>query len=167
MEDAQFLFHGAKLLVHLFDHMQKAAKHAPRDLRQTRGRSVLNETRQIGHFTNAFARNETEFGKVGAKSVDQHGALLAKKSTCSMQCGQRLAFDALDRYEAHGRAAGRIANRLGVDGVGLAAFGEGPCIGWRDQAYLVPQSADLACPVMRRAACFHDHRAGRKLGKER
>jgi hypothetical protein len=61
MEGSQLLFHRAKLLVHLFDHVQETAKDAPGDVRQMRGRSFLHEASQIGHFTNALSRNETEF----------------------------------------------------------------------------------------------------------
>jgi hypothetical protein len=89
MKGAEFLFHGAKLQVHLFDHKQEAAKDTPRDVRQTRGWSVLNETSQIAHFTNALARNETDCVGRDQTSIAADSARWARPSSNSVAIGQQ------------------------------------------------------------------------------
>ena len=77
----------------------------------------------------------------------------------------RLGLLALGHHEAHGRALGCLADRLGIGGIVLLPLDEGLHVSRRDQADLMTKPADLARPVMSAAAGLHRHGAGR-LGCE-
>lgn len=77
----------------------------------------------------------------------------------------RLPLGRLDRHEAHGRARHRLADRLGIGGVDLAAPDVGLRAGRRDQPHCVAQRAQLARPVLRRAAGLDADQAGRQGAK--
>src|SRR6185312_16487542 len=66
----------------------------------------------------------------------------------------------LDRHGAHRRVARRLADRLGIAGIGLVALDEGLDVGRRDQPHLVAERAQGAAPVVRRATGFHGDQRG-------
>lgn len=92
---------------------------------------------------------------------------LNQQVACSMHGERRLLFGRLYRHEPHRRPRHRLADRLGIIGVGLTALDVGLHIGRRHETNIVPERNQLARPVMRRPARLHADQASRQLGEER
>jgi hypothetical protein len=58
---------------------------------------------------------------MAADRVDQHSTLAHQQFARAVQDEHRLPLRALDRHEAHSRAAHRFADRLGIGGIVLLA----------------------------------------------
>ncbi|GGD45673.1 hypothetical protein GCM10010989_19840 [Croceicoccus pelagius] len=56
---------------------------------------------------------------MGTNSIDEHGTLTDQELARAVQNQDGLPLRALDRYEAHGRAPHRFADRLGISRVVL------------------------------------------------
>ncbi len=81
----------------------------------------------------AKATAATLRGRRSSKDNSHAEALADRQFTNAERDGLRLLFSRLDRDEAHGRAAGGFADRLGVVAVALAPLDEGLRILRRDQ----------------------------------
>jgi hypothetical protein len=77
-----------------------------------------------------------------------------------------LLIDALHRDEPHRWPGDRLAYRLRVGYVSLAALHIRLHISWRHQAHVVAKGKKLAAPMMGRFACFHPDQAWRQRGEE-
>jgi hypothetical protein len=77
-----------------------------------------------------------------------------------------LSIRRLHRHKPHAQSPDRLANRLSVRSVGLAAPNIGFDIGGRDQSHLVPEGCDQTSPVMRGGASLDPNQAGRKTSKK-
>src|SRR5262245_26158560 len=73
----------------------------------------------------------------------------------------------LHRHERHARPPDRLADRLGINRISLAALDVGLDVLRRHQLHGVPELGNLTCPVMRTAARLHADQTRRQLGEER
>jgi hypothetical protein len=80
-------------------------------------------------------------------------------------CG--LGLLAFGSHEAHGRALGGLADRLGIGGIVLLPLDERLDVRRRDQPDSMPEHANLARPMMGAAAGLHSNGAGWLGRKER
>ena len=78
-----------------------------------------------------------------------------------------LLIDGLHRHEMHPRASRRLADRLGVVTIILAAFNVGFHVLGRHQEHGVAELLQFACPVMGAAACFLRDDRRRQLAEKR
>ena len=74
------------------------------------------------HPLGAIGQHHTELGQHRAQPVDQRRALLDEALTHPMQGKQCLLLGTLDRYKTHVGPTHRLADRLGVVAVILAAL---------------------------------------------
>src|SRR5215216_7693987 len=108
-------------------------------------------------------RDDTEFGKMGAYGVDQHGALAHQQIACPMQHQDGLLLFVLDRHEYHVRPHQGLDNGGSVVGdVLLAALNVGLDLGGCDQPHRMAQRRNPASPVVGGSARLHAHDAGRQ-----
>src|SRR5688572_36615 len=96
--------------------------------------------------------DHAELGEVPADGVDQLGPLADQQVAHAMQHEGRLLRLALHRDEAHRGPGHRLADRRGIGGVVLAPAEVGLDVLGGHQPHLMPQSAQLAGPEMRRGA---------------
>ncbi len=106
--------------------------------------------------------NEPKLGRIAADPVDQLGALADQPIAHPHQHEGRLLLWGLNRHEAHGRPAHRLADRLGIGGIVLATLDIWLGQLRRDQLHLVPQRLQQA----RATAGFESNHSGRKLAEE-
>lgn len=78
----------------------------------------------------------------------------------------RLLLLALDRHKAHVRSPDRLADRLGIVRVVLAALAVGDHELRCHELYRVPQLGELAAPIVSAATRFDADQARRQLRKE-
>jgi hypothetical protein len=83
-----------------------------------------------------------------------------------MQHQAALLLGCFGRHEAHARPLHRLADSFGVGSIILLAFDIGLHVGRRDETHTVPQSLQLARPMMRCRARFDPNQAGRQLLEE-
>src|SRR5437868_14386305 len=86
--------------------------------------SIVGTLQQIDQVSDAVPtrrRDDAKLAKMTADRVYQHGSLPHQQVACSMvqKCG--LLMRRLHRYETHSRPADRLADRLGICSIGLAA----------------------------------------------
>ena len=110
-----------------------------------------------------FGRDDPELREVTAQGVDQHRPLPDQEVPSLVEHQGCLLIDALDRHEAHRRPGHRLADGLGISGVGLSALHVGLDVGGRHQLHRMAQRRNFPRPVMRRATRFHPHQA--RLGR--
>jgi len=70
----------------------------------------------------ALSRDDAKLSGVSPKRVDQLCALSDQQVSSAMHHEHRLLFFRLDRYEAHGWPANRLADRCRVGGIVLTAL---------------------------------------------
>jgi len=95
-----------------------------------------------------------------AQGIDGLGPLPHQEIACPEHQSGSLGLLALGSDKAHGRALGRLADRLGISGIVLLALHERLDVSRWDQPDHMPERADLARPMMGAAAGLHGHRAG-------
>src|SRR6476469_6391010 len=78
----------------------------------------------------------------------------------------RLLFSSLHRHEAHSRPAHRLAKRLGVGGIVLAALHVWLDQLRRDQLHLMAERPQQPRPIVRRAASLNCNYCWRKILEE-
>ena len=102
-----------------------------------------------------FGGREAELGRVTADRVDQLRAIGDQALARCHQHLRGLALRSLDGHEAHARPAHRLADRIGIVPIVLAApYVWLHVLRWH-QFHLVPQRGQLAGPVIRPAAGLH------------
>jgi hypothetical protein len=85
---------------------------------------------------------------MAAHRVDQRGALADQQLARRLHHGGSLGLGILDRHEAHAGTAGRLADRLGIGAIILAALEKRFDVLWRDQPHDVAKPGQLASPMM-------------------
>ncbi len=125
----------------------------------------LDEPQQRREPGRSLRRDDAHLGQEPAQAIAELGALANQKIARPMQSPRALLLDALNRHEAHVRPQRRFADCLGVACVGLVALHERLHIGGGHETRLVPERADDARPMMRRAAGLHDDQAARQRGE--
>jgi hypothetical protein len=126
---------------------------------------ILNSLHELRNANWPFGRHNAELGQMSSQGVDDLSSLPHQEFAAHQEIagpehesgGLRLL--ALGRHEAHGRALGRLADRLSIHCIVLLPFDERLHVSQRDQPNGMPELADLARPVMRAAAGLHGHRA--------
>lgn len=124
---------------------------------------LINKVRQMHQ---AFRRDEAEFRRKAAYGIGELGATADELIAQPHEHLRRLFFGALDRNEAHGRAAHRFANRLGVDGIRFAALHIGRHVLRRHENDIMAEGRKLTRPMMRTATGFKSDPRRRHPGKE-
>ena len=122
---------------------------------------------EVRHPADPLWSDDAQLGHVPTKRIHQHGPLAHQQVARPVQHQHRLLLGRLDRHEAHRRPRHRLADRLGVGRIRLAALDVGLHVGRRHQPDLMAQGTDLARPVMRRAARLDANQAGRQALEER
>jgi len=112
------------------------------------------------------SRRLAELGEMAAQRVIGLRALRDQLGAHAVQHGEALLLERLDGHEAHARTRRRLANRLGIERIRLAALQVGLHIRGRHQPRLVPETLDLARPVVGRATGLHADEAGPVRGRE-
>ncbi len=118
------------------------------------------------HAARTNARHDAVLGQMPSKGVDEHGPLSHHQVAALVEHQYHLLFDGLHRDEPHRRTGHRLANRLGVGGVGFSALHIGLHIGRWHQPDIMPQRDQLTSPMMRRRTCLHADEASWKIGEE-
>ena len=113
-----------------------------------------------------FAGDHAEFGGVASERIGQLGPLANQAFTHLQNHALRLLRDRLHWNKMHARSPCRLADRLGVVTVILAALDVGFDVLGRDQTHLVAQRDQFASPMVCAAAGFHGNLGGRKLGEK-
>src|SRR3954463_3258638 len=128
---------------------------------QLRHFSVVEAGDELLDLAAPLRRDDTEFGKMGAYGVDQHGALAHQQIACPMQHQDGLLLFVLDRHEYHVRPHQGLDNGGSVVGVVLlAALNVGLDLGGCDQPHRMAQRRNPASPVVGGSARLHAHDAG-------
>src|SRR3954451_13180885 len=115
----------------------------------------------------AITPNSVKWPRSALMAWDGLGALANQQVPRAEHDGGGLLVRALEGHEAHGRALGGLADRLGIRHVVLLPLDEGLHVRRRDQLHRVAELGDLAPPVVGAATGLHGHRAGRQRGQER
>jgi hypothetical protein len=102
---------------------------------------------------------------MAAQGIDDLGPLPHQKIAGPEHHRSGLGRLALGCHKAHGGKLSRLADRLGLRGIGLLALDERLHVSGWDQSHMVAELADFARPVVRTAAGLHGYCAGR-LGRE-
>ena len=107
------------LLAEQAELIDEAVQRPSRQFRQTILRLVQSFD---GGFCPAwpFGRDDAELREVTAQGVDQHRPLPDQQVTGLVKHQGGLLIDGLDRHEAHRRPGDRLADCLGIGGVGLS-----------------------------------------------
>ena len=147
--------------------VELAGQHADHLARQHRHALIARQAlKQLGHLLGSFGHGDAELRRMPADRVDQHRALLDQQVPHSEHRQRRLLLGVLDRHKPHGRPAHRLADRLGVDLVILAALDVRLDVLRREQHHLVPQAAQHPRPVVRGATRLEPDSGWRQLGKD-
>jgi hypothetical protein len=110
----------------------------------------------------SLGRDNPELAQMPAQCIDDLDSLAHQKITRSKHHRTRLGFLTLDGNKPHGGSLYRFADRFGISGIILLALYKGLHIGWRYQADIVAELADLSSPVMSAAARLQSNQAGWK-----
>src|SRR3954467_10053381 len=125
--------------------------------------SVVEAGDELLDLAAPLRRDDTEFGKMGAYGVDQHGALAHQQIAGPMQHQDGLLRFVLDRHEYHVRPHQRLDDGGSIIGVVLSAVLDVWLdLGWRDQPPLMAQCGEPSGPVVGGSARLHAHDAGRQ-----
>jgi hypothetical protein len=154
---------GGAQLVDLLQHQAQYRQQHRRDP-LVAGRDALG---QLGEAAPPRRRNDAELGQLTAHAVDQLGVLPDQQFARPFEPARGLARDALDRDKAHVRTADRGADRCRIARVVLVAPDERLDVSRRDQAHIVTQRAQLARPVMGRAARLDPNQRRIEPGEKR
>jgi hypothetical protein len=103
---------------------------------------------------------------VSAQAIDQHGALAHQQFPRAMQDQHALLLFALHRHEAHVRPCHRLADRLGIGRVVLAALEVGLDVARRHQPDLMAKRSQFPGPMVRGRAGLDADQAWRKVSEE-
>ena len=117
-------------------------------LAREHGQRFRRGQRTATHPLRAVGQHHAEFGQDRAQPVDCRRALLDVALAHSMQSQQRLLLGTLDRHQTHIGPAHRLADRLGVVAVVLAAFAVRRNEHRRHQPHRVPQRLKPPCPFV-------------------
>jgi hypothetical protein len=104
----------------------------------------------------ASRNGNTEFAAKPSQRIDARSARAHPQRARAVQALQRLLLDGLDLDRRDIGAAGRFEQGAGIGGIGLVALDVGADVGGRQELDVDAQGIELACPVMGRAAGFHD-----------
>jgi len=104
--------------------------------------------------------------EVTARRIDQHGPLPDQQVSCAMVQKRGLLIRRLHRYKPHARPSDRLADRLSVRRISLAATNVRLDAGRRDQPHLVAGRFDQTSPVVCGRASLDAHQAVRQTGEE-
>lgn len=130
----------------------------------SRGCSASSQQNQL---VRALRGDKAKLGRKAAYGVGQHGLLLHQQGACRTQGKDALLLQALHGNECRIGAGCGGADRRGVDTIVLLApFHEWPDRLGSDQLHLVAEATQDTGPVVRRAACLHDHGTARLLLKK-
>jgi hypothetical protein len=91
-----------------------------------------------------------------AQRVDTRSARAHPQRAGAMQSLQCLLFDGFDLDRRDVGTARRFEQGAGIGGIGLVALDVGTDVSGRQQAHVDAQAVQPACPVMGRAAGFHN-----------
>src|SRR6202163_3763504 len=145
--------HGLDRLVETFQMLGQASHGRFGNLRKFRVR--LCQRQQFIDASDALGNDNAEFGKMAAKRVNTHGALLDEHFPGLVQHQHGLLIRTLDRHETHARPRHRLADRRRVDRVILAPLDVGLDVSRRYQHHFVPHRHELAGPIMSGTARLH------------
>ena len=134
------------------------------DLRERLVR-VLDSLHQLGDMSWSFGYDKAELEEMPAQGIDDLSPLPHQEIARPEYKSGGLGLLAFGSHEAHGRALGGLADRLGICGIVLLPLDERLDVRRRDQPDRMPEHADLACPIMGAAAGLHGDRA-RGLGRQ-
>jgi hypothetical protein len=98
--------------------------------------------------------------------IDHLGLLPQQQIARAMLHQPALLLGRLDLHKTHGRAANRLADRLGVGRVVLVALDVSLHVFRRHQTNLVTEPRQLTRPIMRRGTGLHANQAGRQSFEE-
>jgi hypothetical protein len=105
----------------------------------------------------APSRNgNTELSAEAAQGINTRSARPHPKRTRAMQALQGLLLDRFDLHRDDVGTASRFQQGACVGSVGLVALDVGTYVGGRQKLDIDAERIELACPVMSRAARFHD-----------
>ncbi len=167
MPGEQFLFELRQLHLQRADLICEAGHHALCERRDLRRLARDKPASQVQRMMQAARHLDSELGQQTTHHVHQLRALLDQQVARAVQRQRRLLLSRLHRYEPHARTRYRLADRLSVIRIGLAALHIRLHVGRRHQAHIMPELRQLPCPMMRRAARLHADAARRQLRKER
>jgi hypothetical protein len=126
---------------------------------------VLDSLHQLRDMSGSFGHDKAELGQMPAQGIDDLGPLPHQEIAGPEHESGSLGLLAFGSHEAHGRALGGLADRLGICGIVLLPLDERLDVRRRDQPDRMPEHADLAGPIMGAAAGLHGDRAG-GLGRQ-
>jgi hypothetical protein len=129
LERRQPHFNGGQLVGQAVQQFARRLRHI----------GLGNPFEQLLDLLRPLRADDTELRRVPADRIAQHRALLGQQIAHLQEHQRRLLLAALDRHKAHPRPAHRLADRVGVNRVVLAAFDIGLDVLRRDQHDLVPQ----------------------------
>jgi len=128
---------------------------------------LLEQRRHLAtHLDGTLREHVTELGEQSPQAVDRRGALLDEPLSRTVQAQVGLLLEALHRYEPHAGAADRLADRLGVVAVVLAALAVGRDEFRCHQPHPVPEPGKSPRPVVRAGARLHPDQARWELRDE-
>lgn len=114
----------------------------------------------------ALGKGEAALQQDRAQLVHQHGAHADQPRPDPVQALHVELLLRLQRHEAHGRARGRLGDRLGIAVVVLLRLDVGADVLGRHQPDGVPLHGEQPAEVVGAAAGLHRHHAGRQLGRQ-
>ncbi len=122
---------------------------------------------QVLHTVASDRRDNAELRQMGAYGVDDRSLLPDEEVPRTMKHQAALLLGRFGRHEAHAGPLHCLTDGLSIGSIILLAFDIGLHVGRRDQPHDMPESLQLARPMMRGGAGFDADQAGRQLLEER
>jgi hypothetical protein len=119
------------LLVQPMERVDQDLEDRAGDLRERLVR-VLDSLHQLRHMSRPLGDDQAELGQMPAQRIDDLGPLPHQEIARPEHESGGLGLRAFGSHEAHGRALGGLANRLGISGIVLVAFHERLDVSRRD-----------------------------------
>ena len=116
-------------------------------------------------MSRSFGPDKAELEEMPAQGIDDLGPLPHQEIARPEDESGGLGLLAFGSHEAHGRALGGLADRLGICGIVLLPLDERLDVRRRDQPDRMPEHGNLARPIMGAAAGLHRDRTG-GLGRQ-
>src|SRR3954463_11561507 len=99
-------------------------------------------------MSGSFGHDKAELGQMPAQGIDDLGPLPHQEIAGPEHESGGLGLLAFGSHEAHGRALGGLADRLGIRGIVLLPLDEWLDVRRREQPHPPPEHAELAPPKM-------------------
>jgi len=122
---------------------------------------IGNGVEQLFHAVASNRSDNAELGQMCADRVDDRGLLPDEEMPRAMENQAALLLGRFGRHEAHARPLYCLADGLGIGSVILLALDVRLHIGRRDEPHGMPESFQLARPMMRGSARLDADEAGR------